>query len=283
MPVAHSLPTTRSPGLHQMAPHDVSGTISVFIELIMVIINLLPIIVVLKWKRGKERLVTDELIVALSIADILSVFVPTPLGLVSYFNKSWQGGKETCEFYQLTTIWFLITSVFLITYMCVDRLMSLRYAIVCKNTTTNVNTKVRLFVLCIFLTTLIVSSLPVMGLGPKPINYLDGQCENWITSMPSEPLEHVFYIVIITIGFINLGFTLLSNVWMLFLIWRYKKRLRLEDDLERRAGLVHTRMDGKTVLALSWMIITVAITFYLTWFPSLVSRFACNINSVLSR
>ncbi|KAK7009981.1 hypothetical protein BgiMline_001569, partial [Biomphalaria glabrata] len=45
--------------------------------------------------------------------------VPTPLGLVSYFSGGWYGGSPTCVTYQVSSLWCSLSSLVLLSYMCV--------------------------------------------------------------------------------------------------------------------------------------------------------------------
>lgn len=79
----------------------VYGVITIVLEVCLLLENLLPVLVVIFWRRPRERTVSDKLIASLSAAYILSALVPTPLGLVSYFHGSWYGGPATCECFQV--------------------------------------------------------------------------------------------------------------------------------------------------------------------------------------
>ena len=88
---------------HRPAANElhVHGVITVVLELCLCLENLLPVLVVLCWRRPRERTVSDKLLAALSAVYILSALVPTPLGLASYFHGGWYGGGATCECFQV--------------------------------------------------------------------------------------------------------------------------------------------------------------------------------------
>ena len=46
--------------------------------------------------------------------------MPTPLGLASYFSGGWYGGAPTCTTYQVTSVWCNLSSLVLLTYICVN-------------------------------------------------------------------------------------------------------------------------------------------------------------------
>ncbi|XP_059152508.1 uncharacterized protein LOC131938472 [Physella acuta] len=96
----------------------VSGVFIILLELALVVENLMPILVVLLWL--KSRGVGDRLIAAFSLTCILSALVPTPLGLASYFSGGWYGGTPTCTTYQVTSTWCNISSLALLSYICIN-------------------------------------------------------------------------------------------------------------------------------------------------------------------
>lgn len=261
-------PSTPIP--HANTLQDVSGTLSIIVEAIMVVVNIFPIVVALRTKRQKDRLVTDELIVALSITDILSVVVPTPFGLVSYFNKTWYGGKPTCEFYQLTMLWFQIVSILIITYMCIDRLLSLRMALYYKVNGLNVVERVKYFVLAIYIFALLIAALPLIGLAPPAMSTSGLLCESWITSMPKSGEQSVFYITILVLGYANLLVVLVVNTRVTSMMWKLQRKLQPLAN-RRQTNVIQLQTDRKAIVEFTWMIITVTILFYLTWFPTMVS------------
>ncbi|CAL1526742.1 unnamed protein product [Lymnaea stagnalis] len=98
----------------------VSGVFIILLELALVLENLLPILVVVVWLPVKARGVGDRLVAAFSVTCILSALVPTPLGLASYFSGGWYGGTPTCTTYQVTSIWCNLSSLALLTYICLN-------------------------------------------------------------------------------------------------------------------------------------------------------------------
>lgn len=80
---------------------QVHGVVTIVLELCLCLENLLPVFVVIFWRRPRQRTVSDKLIASLSAIYILSALLPTPLGLASYFHGSWYGGAATCQCFQV--------------------------------------------------------------------------------------------------------------------------------------------------------------------------------------
>ena len=247
---------------------DISGPLSIAFEATLVFANIFPIWVVCKYKHPKTRLATDELIMALSITDILSVLIPSPLGLISYFSRGWYGGKPTCDFYQLTIVWFQLTSMCLVTFMCLDRWMSLKDAMVYKTSTCK-HRRTRLAVLAIYIFTLVVSSLPLFGLAPQALSTSGKLCQAWLVSEPHGAGERVFYFIFLTVGFSNLLVTVIINSTVVATLWQFQKKFGSKP--AERMSSAAMQIDKRTVVELTVMILIVTVVFYLAWLPALVS------------
>ena len=249
---------------------DISGPVTLGFETALVLGNLLPIGVACCTKRGRHRIATDELIIALSITDILSVVVPGPLGWVSYFTHHWYGGEHTCQFYQVSATWFQLTSMCLITFMTFDRWMSLKDALAYKAPSNHNNCRVRISVFLIYIFTLTVSCLPLLGLAPRAISHSGKICQSWLLAKPRATLEHVFHFVFLTVGYSNLLTTVLVNLTVMATLWRFQRKFGVKQ--AERMSSAALQIDRRSVVELTVMILIVTLAFYLAWLPTLVSR-----------
>lgn len=260
---------TKSAVLESSALKDVSGTLSLVVEAALVVVNLFPILAVLREKKPKERTVTDELVVALSITDILAVLIPTPVALMSYFDQNWQGGYEACVFFQVSAQCFQTVSVLLLTYMCLDRFLVLRKALYYKATGVFSADKVKFFVLILYGVSLGVGSMPVSGLAPVPSSR--NACESWLTAMPATRMQATFYLTVLSLGYVNMLLVILLSLCVISMVWKLKRKMQPLRGRSAASHIPELQIERKTIFEYSWMILTVAALFYLTWFPALVS------------
>ncbi|XP_005094761.1 uncharacterized protein LOC101845764 isoform X2 [Aplysia californica] len=107
-------------GSHPGQQLHVSGVFIIVLEVALVVENLMPVLVVILWLPARAKGVSDRLVAALSVTCILSALIPTPLGLASYFAGGWYGGAATCTTYQVTSSWVNLSSLALLSYMCVN-------------------------------------------------------------------------------------------------------------------------------------------------------------------
>ncbi|XP_050418543.1 melatonin receptor type 1A [Patella vulgata] len=257
-------PTGATPDVH------LSGVITVVLEVFLLLENLLPLVVALWWKRPIERVVTDKLIAAISVTYILSALIPTPLGLVSFFNGSWYGGKATCECFQVTTTWCSLSTMAFVTYMCVERH---NFLCPCFGWRSSVDSKdsVGLMLFLLYTITLSIATLPVIGFGPEVMKG-NNSCESWIVSSPVSGKRQVYFIAFLTFGYINVVVTAISCTFIGIVVNRPKlaqklgsqdppirnTEFQLLDDQTRNFNGSHTR----TVLIL-------VVLNQITWIPAL--------------
>ncbi|XP_060066343.1 galanin receptor 2b-like [Ylistrum balloti] len=253
------------------AYQDISGTFSIIVELVMVVVNFLPLVVIIKWKKYRERTTTDDIVIVLSVSYIVSVLVPTPLGHISYFQQKWYGGKSSCNFYQVTSTWFRLTSLFLVTLLCLDKSCAI-YLYRAHNFTARYHGKLKIAVsvAVILLFTLFVSCLPVMGFGPD--SSTDTRCESWISASPKKGREHLFSYLFLFCGFGNFLCVFITNFYMSWSLRKLKKNLYTGDRYRSTSSqsAVRWQIEGIVVLHGVKMVMAVSVLLYITWFPTMV-------------
>ena len=264
------LPQGPQPPMHPYdTDGDVSGPLSIGVEVSLVLANIFPILVVCKIKHPKDRIPGDEVVLGLSVTDILSVVVPSPLGLAAYFGQHWYGGERACDFYQVTINWFQLASMCLVTYMCIDRCLALRRTMAFKPQVTNL-TKTRIIILLIYLFTLAVSSLPLIGLAPEGLSPSGCLCRSVLLAPASRQQEGAFSIVFLVVGFANLAVAIVVNSNVVYRLWRFKKDFGARS-ADRRMNNICADVDRRSVVEMTVMTLVVTLVFYLAWMPVLVS------------
>ena len=280
------MPDYKSPdefvGTDVTSDHDVFMYVTLGAEGLLVLLSLLPILVVLCYKRSSERLSIDRLVVALSVTDILSVIVPAPIGLTSYVRRRWVGGSAACEVYQLSSTCFQLTSMCLITLMCIDRCLTLRTTLLSHHLTPSSSRQPTIiierprcwsptttYVILIYILCLLVSCLPLLGLAPPAYSSSRGTCQSWISAESTQMRTHIFPAVFLTIGFSNLIVTLIVNVFLIKMLWKLSG-LQCWSQLTQKPVLLGSDIAQKSVKEISIMTAAVTAVFYIAWLPALV-------------
>lgn len=247
---------------------DISGPISIGVELSLILANIFPILVVCKIRHPKERIPGDEVVLALSVTDILSVVVPSPLGLAAYFGRHWYGGERTCDFYQVTINWFQLASMCLVTYMCIDRCLALRRTMLFKPQNSNLS-KTRAVIVLIYIFTLLVSCLPLVGLAPVGLSPSGRLCRSVLLAPSSYKKQEIFSLVFLIVGFTNLAVAIVVNSNVIYKLWKFKRDFGARS-ADRRINNICADVDRRSVVEMTVMTLVVTLVFYLAWMPVLV-------------
>ena len=263
-------PSSSNNGRHVFFQNEIhfTGFVTVLLEISLLLENLLPLVVVVWWKRPGERSVCDKLIAALSLTYITSAIIPTPFGLVSYFHGRWYGGKETCECFQVTTTFCSLSAMALVTYMCLDRHLS---ACPCAGFKLRTECRDSLGVLLFFLfvCTLTISTMPVIGLGPQIMAGND-TCDAWIVLIPEPGKREIYFISFLSFGFLNIFLSTVSSLYLIVLLHKPQRTLEICDsgaNEDSESEVLHSSSSASS----TWVILALVFLNQVTWIPTLVS------------
>ncbi|XP_076438491.1 uncharacterized protein LOC143277514 [Babylonia areolata] len=225
----------------------VHGVMSLALEVVVCAENLLPLLVLLHWRRPRERSVADKLLAALSAIYILSALVPTPLGLASYFHGAWYGGAATCESFQVTSTWCSLAALAVVTYLAVDLHLT---ACATRPSRTprgrghtpdtcgaralpsqppsspSLETDIRgspsssssggggrdltnIILFFIVIVSVLIASLPVAGYGPEVMSD-NVTCHTWLLHTPPPGQRRTYFLAVLTFGFLCLSVVAVS-------------------------------------------------------------------------
>ncbi|KAL8558860.1 hypothetical protein ACOMHN_054291 [Nucella lapillus] len=276
---ARHLEQNPQPSSSHMSEVHVYGVITIVLELCMCVENFLPLLVLLQWKRPRERSVADKLLAALSAIYILSALVPTPLGLASYFHGSWYGGAATCECFQVTSTWCSLAALAVVTYLSVDLQLTAcsrraraqhvpetsrgtqqnsaaaepspaqtSASTAQQNTypSTNGRDLTNIILFLVFIVTLLIASLPVVGYGPQ-VMADNVTCDSWLIQTPLSGQRRTYFLTVLVFGFLCLGTVVVSMTATMCTLrslqrWtRWEGQARYTEDLEDHHHHHHQR------------------------------------------
>ena len=257
---------------HPVTVQEAGGVFSILVEILVIAVNALPIIVVTKWKTVRTRSCTDDLIVIISVFDMVCMAIPSPIVHASYFSKHWVGGMMTCGFYQIMTTWLRMCSLFALTTLSVDKSFTTYLFISQKRQSVRAGRfKIILFTFTVVLVCLMISSLPIIGLGPDLHRKV--LCVLWTIAKPADLKEYVFIISFISFGICNLICIGISNIYILC------KRKKIKDMMYGRTSSssqhqfnVRVQLDGTQYLQGGKMVTAMSVVVYITWLPTMVSN-----------
>ena len=222
---------------------------TIIVDVSMVLLNVFPITMLLCRPRDGGM---EQLILALSITDVLAVLVPSPLAaLIACISP-----HEWCHVYQLCVLCFQLAFMCLLSAMCVERWIAVRHLITSQSSTPPV-CSIHWLILAIYAVSACVASLPLYGLAP-PTGVM---CHAWLTSTHARtPQQHVFCFLYLLLAYCNVLIVIMVNVSQIFNICQ----------LQKISAKIVQEMEKRTMVELSVMVLVVTGLYHLTLIPALV-------------
>ncbi|XP_072027978.1 adenosine receptor A3-like [Amphiura filiformis] len=269
----HGLEQSMSPARPE---RDLSGALSLSIEGITFIGNIFPILVIFCVKKSTDRTVTDILIGALAFTDILAVLAPLPVSLPTFICQDrWKKGPAACHYYQFCVFWLQNVASLLVIAMSMERVFALAMPLRYKSWSKRY--RVYLTIAGIFLSTFVVSCLPLFGLAPDVMPVKGGRspfCRSWASARSDTWYQSVFPLVLIVEFWTNMLIVLILNSFLVFYLVRFGRKLKPSSGTDKIPGdkIVNgnCQIDRRDFYEFSKLVVVVAVLFYCTWLPVLV-------------
>ncbi|EDO46179.1 predicted protein [Nematostella vectensis] len=266
MNVTKTQKTELSLNVHSNIQVDVSGILTIILEAMTFLCNILPACAVFQPNFSRERTITDCFIGALALNDLVSVAVPLSVGIPTLWRKKWVGSRLSCELYQASTVWFQLNAMMLVTAMSCDRFFSLKPLAYQRD---DKKKRSRLFILICSISggALLISLLPILGLGNTGVRKsgLLTYCPCILIIKPTSTKENIFPVVLLLLGYSTFISVSFCNFTVLRLLSSFKTRWKRRELIAGRA-----RQDRRDVAACAKLVGVLALLFYLTWTPAMV-------------
>ena len=254
------------------APVDISGFIGLTIEGFVFFGNVFPALTVFLLTRRRDRTVTEHFIGALAINDLISVSVPFCVGIPTLLKRRWIGDKLSCKLYQTSVFWCLLNAMLLVTIMSCDRHLALARPIAYKQRVSRRVSLAEWLSLVVGCVTLLISSMPLFGIGGDGINNLDEltHCPSLLIAKPSSQRERVFPVFLITLGYLTLLVVSFCSVASIRLLKRFQSRYHKHSDVGLRKTERQKLEKLPVVVSFTKLVVVLGALFYLTWLPVVV-------------
>uniref|UniRef100_A0A1I8IIZ2 FH2 domain-containing protein n=1 Tax=Macrostomum lignano TaxID=282301 RepID=A0A1I8IIZ2_9PLAT len=267
--------------------HHATALLTIGVEALLVLGNLLPPLVVFRAKSSAERTNLDLIVAALSVTDILSVLVPEPPWIVAYFRGTWQRDARACNLHQLTALWFQLASMLIVVLLVLDRARCVR-RMLDEPMPLPVDTRNSVLLGCLLLTcyclTLLTATLPLLGFAPSAVaeksgpdgELVSGFCVSWLARQPNGFRESVFFVVFASIAGLCLACVLSTNL-VIICLWQRKQTAaqKAAEQDDATASAADLLIEEEQFLEMGRFIETMRVTalislvFCCTWIPTL--------------
>ena len=246
---------------------EISGIVSIALEAITLCANIFPALTVFLLKRSRLRSVTDCFIGALALNDLTSVAIPLGVGIPTLLKRRWLGGGSSCVLYQISSLWFQINGMVLVTIMSYDRFLALRKPMLYRREIQKKPRRIKLAVFAMFVFTLAFASLPAAGLANTSIRFPLTYCPCLLITKPNHSKEYVFPILYIALGYSTFLIVSGCNYSVLKVLSNFKERFQ-----SRKLTIDRQKFEKSSLIAFTKLILVLGVLFYLTWMPAMVSR-----------
>ncbi|XP_062600243.1 galanin receptor type 1-like [Saccostrea cucullata] len=253
----------------EASAQDIGGVFSIFIEIVTILVNILPLLVVTRGKTFRTRSTTEDVILVLSLLYIFSALIPSPMAHVSYFSNTWIGGEITCKLYQFL-VHTLRTSV-----LCTVAILSLNQTIYIfhflnmKDYTylPSAKTKVICIILLNIIGCMVIPFMPLVGLGP--MTYRNERCEFWLFQKIENGNEYAFLILFLCFAACNVLLISISNLISLCCKNFIKRKMCISTSVGEEGGFQWQTV-GTRVLTGNNLVLAVSIPVIITWVPTMI-------------
>ena len=253
---------------HSTVQVEISGLVSIALEAVTLCANIFPALTVFLLKKARERSVTDCFIGALAVNDITSVAIPLGVGIPTLLNRRWLGGGLSCKLYQISSFWFQLNGMILVTIMSCDRYFALMKPILYRREIQKKSWRVKRAVFVMFFITLAISSLPAAGLANANIRSPLTYCPCLLITKPQLAKERVFPILYVSLGYSTFLIVSACNYSVLKVLKSFKLRFR-----PRKLSIESQKFSRSSLVAFTKLIMVLGVLFYLTWMPVMVSKY----------
>ena len=231
--------------------------------------NLLALTVLATSAPEQRRTLFYKLVAGLAASDLLGTVATSPVVISVYVNNfKWVGGLPLCHYFSFMMIFASFTTMFIVCAMSVERYICVRHPYLYHTRLTATYAKISL--IGSWSISLIMASLPLMGLGNNTFQYPRTWCFFDYTSR--EPLNMAFNILYATIAMITIVVTMCCNLVVTYTLLRLRRKQGLLNALNGTSG--KSRCYNKRYAELQMVVVLIGITIVFTccYSPLMVSN-----------
>ncbi|XP_041358946.1 prostaglandin E2 receptor EP4 subtype-like [Gigantopelta aegis] len=240
--------------------------------------NLLALTVLATSAPEQRRTLFYKLVAGLAISDLLGTVATSPVVISVYINNfKWVGGLPLCHYFSFMMIFASFTTMFIVCAMSVERFICVRHPYLYHTRLTATYAKISL--LGSWAISLVMASLPLMGLGKNTFQYPRTWCFFDYTSR--EPLNMVFNILYASIAMITIVVTMCCNLVVTYTLLRLRRKQGLLNALNGTASGKY-KNNNKRYAELQMVVLLIGITIVFTccYSPLMIYVFLCQTSLV---
>ncbi|XP_033736819.1 prostaglandin E2 receptor EP4 subtype-like isoform X1 [Pecten maximus] len=231
-----------------------------------VIGNLLAIFVLVRSAKSHKWRVFYRLVGALAVTDLFGIVATSPVAFIVYANNlKWVGGQPLCDYLSFMLIFAGLATVFIVAAMSLDRFVAVWFPY-SYNVTMKKAYLVNLAVISLWLVSISIAFLPLIGLGQNVLQFPGTWC--FFNFFGTDIEDKFFAYFYATIGIIMILLTAILNSLVIFMLGKANR----QNGLRRKAASVGSR-SGRTrrndVFIMIFLVVLMVV-FATCWTPLMV-------------
>ncbi|XP_033736824.1 prostaglandin E2 receptor EP4 subtype-like isoform X2 [Pecten maximus] len=231
-----------------------------------VIGNLLAIFVLVRSAKSHKWRVFYRLVGALAVTDLFGIVATSPVAFIVYANNlKWVGGQPLCDYLSFMLIFAGLATVFIVAAMSLDRFVAVWFPY-SYNVTMKKAYLVNLAVISLWLVSISIAFLPLIGLGQNVLQFPGTWC--FFNFFGTDIEDKFFAYFYATIGIIMILLTAILNSLVIFMLGKANR----QNGLRRKAASVGSR-SGRTrrndVFIMIFLVVLMVV-FATCWTPLMI-------------
>ena len=238
--------------------YNIQAAFLLLIVLLIVIGNTLLFVII--YNNKSMRTPMYILITSLAVSDFGVGISTAPLTLAIAFNNGqWVLGDSVCTFQAMANSTFFIATMLTLMAMTMEKYFSIVRPL--SRFITQKRTK--RFVVVAWVLTLLLSTLPLLGIGRYGFNKTTQSCG---LAFPDTTIERIYLVITLFLGFVlPLGVMSIANVIIFMAIRKHSKRLRRHaQGIAAKAGVTASQKH------FTMTVLIILAVFIVSWTPFLI-------------
>ncbi|XP_033095237.1 galanin receptor type 2-like [Anneissia japonica] len=240
-----------------MSKTHLSATLTLTFDVISLVLNVFPILVVYTLKRKDKRLTTDILIASLSFTDQLCILLPL---FVTVLTLSGVQNNNACKCYYFFVFLFQNSAMVIVMVLSCERFVAVVFPFKYKLWSSQRRTYLTVLGIYVFSFVIAISTITELGDTSTVDKTSLMTCKSWLLLVPMYS-GGAFPSILIFEGWVSMIVVLICNVSLIRNLLRYKRLLEI--------GSTSVGLSRQHLRDFTKMVILVTILFYITWLPVL--------------
>ncbi|KAJ8305719.1 hypothetical protein KUTeg_016264, partial [Tegillarca granosa] len=230
--------------------------------------NILALFVLIRSSKTHKWKIFYRLVAALVVTDLFGIVATSPVTLLIYGNNfTWVGGQPLCDYFSFMLIFAGLATVFIVGAMSMDRYIAVCFPYSYKNS--EKKRRVNIFIACIWIVSILIAFLPLIGLGSNVKQYPGTWC--FFNSFGTKTSDLVFTYFYSTVGILIIFMTAILNVVVIYSLCKQRCLTVITSSFRRKDSSASTASRFKrNNIYIMIFLVAIVMVFGTCWTPLMI-------------